>query len=178
MRMQRTKITAGSSRTNNQYAVIRSRRVSKWNHPLPSLFIIRSHQIENNEKRPSFPQHLTMAPNRGIQYGKIKKSFTPLYSTEYREITNILHVRRATTDSILIRTGSLRKYFKLVCINWRPQWPRGLRRKPCKFERWDREFESRIRHGCLSSSFCLRCSVYVEDSARGWSLVQRFLPSI
>jgi hypothetical protein len=32
--------------------------------------------------------------------------------------------------------------------------PWGLRRKPWSLGRWDHGFESGLRHGCLSSSFC------------------------
>jgi hypothetical protein len=38
----------------------------------------------------------------------------------------------------------------------RSQWPRGLR----PLERWDRRFESRLRHGCLRAFIlCLCCFV-------------------
>jgi hypothetical protein len=37
----------------------------------------------------------------------------------------------------------------------RSQWPRGLRRRPSSLGRWDHGFESRLRHGCLSSWFCI-----------------------
>jgi hypothetical protein len=38
---------------------------------------------------------------------------------------------------------------------WLVQWPWGLRRRPWSLGRWDYGFESRSRHGCLSSSFCV-----------------------
>jgi hypothetical protein len=34
----------------------------------------------------------------------------------------------------------------------RSQWPRGLSRRPWSLGRWDRRFESRLRHGSVSSS--------------------------
>jgi hypothetical protein len=47
----------------------------------------------------------------------------------------------------------------------RSQQPRGLRRRHWWLGRWDRGFESRLRHGCLSSSVMVSC-------ATSWSLVQ------
>jgi hypothetical protein len=43
----------------------------------------------------------------------------------------------------------------------RSQWPCGLRRGSWSVGCWDRGFESRSRHGCLSASFCvvLFCAV-------------------
>jgi hypothetical protein len=41
---------------------------------------------------------------------------------------------------------------RFVC---RPQWPCGLRRGSWPVDCWDRGFESRSRHGCLSASFCV-----------------------
>jgi hypothetical protein len=35
---------------------------------------------------------------------------------------------------------------------YRPQWPRGLKRRTWSPECWDCELESRLRHRCLSSS--------------------------
>jgi hypothetical protein len=35
--------------------------------------------------------------------------------------------------------------------NW-SQWPQGLKGRPWSLGRWDRGFESRLRHVCLSSS--------------------------
>jgi hypothetical protein len=34
------------------------------------------------------------------------------------------------------------------------QWLHGLKRRPWSLGPWDRWFVSRLRHGCLSSSFC------------------------
>jgi hypothetical protein len=37
----------------------------------------------------------------------------------------------------------------------RSQWSRGLRRRPWSLGRWHSGFETRLRHGCLSSSSCV-----------------------
>jgi hypothetical protein len=43
-----------------------------------------------------------------------------------------------------------------VAAEWgRSQWPCGPRRGSWPLGCWDRGFESRFGHGCLSSSFCV-----------------------
>jgi hypothetical protein len=42
----------------------------------------------------------------------------------------------------------------------------------------DRGFESRLKYGCLSSSFCVLLSCVGRDLATGWSLAQGVLPSV
>jgi hypothetical protein len=37
----------------------------------------------------------------------------------------------------------------------RSQWLCGLRRRPGSLGNWNRGFKHRLRHGCLSSSFCV-----------------------
>jgi hypothetical protein len=68
--------------------------------------------------------------------------------------------------------------FSLVCrILWiiikvihiplcRSQWPCGLRRGSWPVGYWDRGFESRLRHGCLSVSFCVVLFCVVEALRR------------
>jgi hypothetical protein len=57
----------------------------------------------------------------------------------------------------------------------RSQWPCGLTRGSWPVGCWDREFESRLRHGCLSASFCVVLSCVGRGLATGWSLVQGVL---
>jgi hypothetical protein len=47
----------------------------------------------------------------------------------------------------------------------RSQWPCGLRRGSWPFGYWDHGFESRLRHGHLSASFCvvLPCALRRAD---------------
>jgi hypothetical protein len=47
--------------------------------------------------------------------------------------------------------------------------PSGVGLRPLAY--WDRGFESRLRHGCLSLVSVVCCQV--EVSGKGWSLVQR-----
>jgi hypothetical protein len=49
----------------------------------------------------------------------------------------------------------------------RSQWPRGLRRRPWSLGRWGRRFESRLRHGCLSSSFYVALLCVSRDFCDG-----------
>jgi hypothetical protein len=49
----------------------------------------------------------------------------------------------------------------------RSQWPCGLRRGSWPVGCWDREFESRSRHGCLSASFCVVLSCVGRGLATG-----------
>jgi hypothetical protein len=42
----------------------------------------------------------------------------------------------------------------------------------------DRKFESRLRHGCLSSSFYVGLSCVGRGLATGWSLVKEVLPYV
>jgi hypothetical protein len=46
----------------------------------------------------------------------------------------------------------------------RSQWPRGPKRRPWQLGRWDPSFESRLRHGCLSSYHSLYSLVYEKTS--------------
>jgi hypothetical protein len=48
----------------------------------------------------------------------------------------------------------------------RSQWPCGLRRGSWPVGCWDRGFESRLRHGCLSASFCVVLYCVVEALRR------------
>jgi hypothetical protein len=57
----------------------------------------------------------------------------------------------------------------------RSQWPCGLRRETWPVSCWDRGFESRLRHGCLSASFCVVLSCVGRGLATGWSLVRGVL---
>jgi hypothetical protein len=50
-------------------------------------------------------------------------------------------------NSIILGMGRL--------INARAQWPRILKYRPWSLGRWDCGFESRLKHGCVSSSFCV-----------------------
>jgi hypothetical protein len=43
----------------------------------------------------------------------------------------------------------------VIRFDGRSQWPCGLRRGSWPVGCWDRGFESRSRHGCLSASFCV-----------------------
>jgi hypothetical protein len=47
------------------------------------------------------------------------------------------------------------KFIQLDGSRGRFQWPRGLRRRLWSLGGWERGFESRLWHGCLSSSFCV-----------------------
>jgi hypothetical protein len=58
------------------------------------------------------------------------------------------------------------------------QWPCGLRRGSWPVGCWDRGLESRLRHGCLSASFCVVLSCVGRGLATGWSLVQGVLPYV
>jgi hypothetical protein len=49
----------------------------------------------------------------------------------------------------------------------RSQWPCGLRRGSWPVGCWDRGFESRSRHGCLSASFCVVLSCVGRGLATG-----------
>jgi hypothetical protein len=49
----------------------------------------------------------------------------------------------------------------------RSQWPCDTRRGSCPVGCWDRGFESRSRHGCLSASFCVVLSCVGTDLATG-----------
>jgi hypothetical protein len=49
----------------------------------------------------------------------------------------------------------------------RSQWPCGLRRGSWPVGSWDRGFESRSRHGCLSASFCVVLSCVGRGLATG-----------
>jgi hypothetical protein len=60
----------------------------------------------------------------------------------------------------------------------RSQWPCGLRRGSWPVGCWDRGFESRSRHGCLSASFCVVLPCVGRGLATGWSLVQGVLPYV
>jgi hypothetical protein len=69
-------------------------------------------------------------------------------------------------------------YRKIALGNFklcRSQWPWGLRRGSWPVGCWDRGFESRSRHGCLSASFCVVLSCVGKGLATGWSLVQGIL---
>jgi hypothetical protein len=60
----------------------------------------------------------------------------------------------------------------------RSQWPRGLRHELRSLERWDREFESHSRYGCLCVRLFCVCVVLCVGSglAMDWSHVQGVLP--
>jgi hypothetical protein len=60
----------------------------------------------------------------------------------------------------------------------RSQWPRGLRRTPWWIGHWDREFESRKWHECLSLSFCVVLSCVGRGLSSGWSAIQVALPIV
>jgi hypothetical protein len=106
MCMNSPRIRAERHRTNNQYAVIRSRRVSKWNRPLPTLFMIRSHQIENNEKRLSFPQHLTIAHDTEMQRDKIKNCSIHRFAGNAQQSTESNSGLSANSNGFPLRCAS------------------------------------------------------------------------
>jgi hypothetical protein len=60
----------------------------------------------------------------------------------------------------------------------RLQRPRGVGRGSWPLGYWDRRFESRSRHGCLSSSFCVVLYCVGRGLTTGWSLVQGVLPNV
>jgi hypothetical protein len=48
-------------------------------------------------------------------------------------------------------------YFPHACNKYvQYRWPRGLKRRSWPLGYWDRGFESRSRHGCLSLCFCVK----------------------
>jgi hypothetical protein len=55
-------------------------------------------------------------------------------------------------ELVLFLTYTFSSLGSLVVMN---QWPCGLRRGSWPVGCWDRGFESRSRHGCLSASFCV-----------------------
>jgi hypothetical protein len=58
-------------------------------------------------------------------------------------------------------------YFLQVIVDCRSQWPCGLRRGSWPVGCWDRGFESCLRHGCLSASFCVVLSCVGRGLATG-----------
>jgi hypothetical protein len=65
----------------------------------------------------------------------------------------------------------------MYSIMRRSQWLCGLRRRPRSLGNWNRGFKYRLRHGCLSSSFCVVLSCRGRAFAMDWSLV-RSSPSV
>jgi hypothetical protein len=60
------------------------------------------------------------------------------------------------------------KFFQdLKLVGGRSQWSCGLRRGSWPVGCWDRGFESRSRHGCLSASFCVVLSCVDRGLATG-----------
>jgi hypothetical protein len=45
-------------------------------------------------------------------------------------------------------------------------------------EHWDHMFESRSRHGCVSTFFCVMLSCVGSGFAMGWSSIQGVLPTV
>jgi hypothetical protein len=62
------------------------------------------------------------------------------------------------------------------CSGCRSQWWRMKYLRP--LERWDREFESHSRHGCLSTFILWLCCPVCNGLASGWSPVQGVLPTV
>jgi hypothetical protein len=79
----------------------------------------------------------------------------------------------------LVSKSRMRAYLPpLTPYFCRSQWPCGLRRGSWQVGCWDHGFESRLRHRCLSASFCVVLSCVVRGLATGWSLVQGVLPYV
>jgi hypothetical protein len=60
-----------------------------------------------------------------------------------------------TSQATFLRFFSFTRSFRMVKfqkVSRLSQWPRGLRRRPWSLGLWNRGFESRLIHGCLSSS--------------------------
>jgi hypothetical protein len=76
----------------------------------------------------------------------------------YHVVENIWSVRRLT-QRVNIK----------ICktIGRRSQWPCSLRRGSWPVGCWDRGFESRLSHGCLSASFCVVLSCVGRGFATG-----------
>jgi len=68
-------------------------------------------------------------------------------------------VTQQESNGYLIYTGRFPVFFMYFfvydLIHSRSQSTSGLRQRPWLLGRWDRGFESRLRHGCLSSYFCV-----------------------
>jgi hypothetical protein len=83
-----------------------------------------------------------------------------------------LHLIPQTVGIISSVSGGWFLCTSMASHSRRSHWPRDLRRRPWWLGRWDRGFESRLRHGYLSSSLCVVLSC-VETIATAWSLVKR-----
>jgi hypothetical protein len=128
------------------------------------------------------------------------------YITTHCELGYIHHLRLLLYVLVLFRKEHMNKGFRFLRNSWicsskhistlrernidifkftgnkgtysRSQWPCGLTRGSSPVGCWDRGFESRSRHGCLSASFCAVLSCVGRGLATGWSLVQGVLPHV
>jgi hypothetical protein len=72
----------------------------------------------------------------------------------YNETTDIFFVKNYISRLEPPASKALNMLFDCNSVNCRSQWLCGLRRRSWPVCCWDRGFESRSRHGCLSASFC------------------------
>jgi hypothetical protein len=92
----------------------------------------------------------------------------PQYSCTMKVSVSVFYIVPVKHRPISYRYCNLHELCKFVNINCkvlgnpvpvsltrRSHWPCGLRRGSWPVGCWDRGFESRSRHGCLSASFCV-----------------------
>jgi hypothetical protein len=58
--------------------------------------------------------------------------------------------------------------FMSMCVYCRSRWPRGLRRRSWPLGYWDRGFEFRSKHGCLSLCCVILCRYRPLQRADHW----------
>jgi hypothetical protein len=73
----------------------------------------------------------------------------PLHSLKKQDF-----VENWTTVPSRREQSDMKPLIRTIC---RSQWPRGLRPRAWSLGRCDPGFESSLRHGCLSSYFCVVC---------------------
>jgi hypothetical protein len=84
----------------------------------------------------------------------------------------IIRKKKQILNTILKHVYFEKKLLYTDLISW-SRWPRGLRLRFWPLSCWDRGFESRSRHGCLSLCFCVVLSCAGRVFAKRWSLVQK-----
>jgi hypothetical protein len=77
----------------------------------------------------------------------------------------VIKFRSTTSFGVEVKSsGPCRKF---TACERTLQWPRGLRRGSWPVGCWDRGFESRLSHGCLSASFYVMLSCVGRGLATG-----------